>query len=284
VESEPQSRTAALAQRLEEMRRRGEALPGAPVLLEAARNERELGGGLLAGGVAFRVFLWLVPFGLVAACVLSLWSEYDESGLESAAREFGIGAAAADAAVRALDAGERSVILALLVGLAALAWFTLGALRALTLAYSLAWRLEPRRIRPLTGIAAFNGFFLLATAAALVVAWLRDQLTLFAILGVAVSLAFTTGIALLAMWQLPHRATHPRELLPGALLVAVGYQLVQVVVLFYFAPELGEREETYGAFGAAAVMLIWLYVLSRLVTGAAFLNATIWTRNRAAQR
>ena len=25
-------------------------------------------------------------------------------------------------------------------------------------------------------------------------------------------------------------------------------------------------------------MLVWLYVLSRLVTGAAFLNATLWER------
>jgi uncharacterized BrkB/YihY/UPF0761 family membrane protein len=79
------------------------------------------------------------------------------------------------------------------------------------------------------------------------------------------------------MWLLPLRATQPRDLLPGAVLFAVGNQLVQVAVLVYFAPELGERRETYGAFGAAATMLIWLYVLSRLATGAAFLNATVWT-------
>ncbi len=53
---------------------------------------------------------------------------------------------------------------------------------------------------------------------------------------------------------------------------------MQLVVLFYFAPQLGEAEETYGAFGTAATMLVWLYVLSRLVTGAAFLNATLWER------
>ena len=47
-------------------------------------------------------------------------------------------------------------------------------------------------------------------------------------------------------------------------------------MLFYFAPRLGRSEETYGAFGTAATMLVWLYVLSRLITGAAFLNATLW--------
>ena len=83
------------------------------------------------------------------------------------------------------------------------------------------------------------------------------------------------------MWLLPHRATHPRELLPGAVLVAVGTQLMQIVVIFYFAPRIGRAEETYGAFGTAATMLVWLYVLCRLITSAAFLNATLWARRQA---
>jgi uncharacterized BrkB/YihY/UPF0761 family membrane protein len=83
------------------------------------------------------------------------------------------------------------------------------------------------------------------------------------------------------MWILPHRAASPHELLPGALLVAVGNQLVQIAVIFYFAPRLGDSQETYGAFGAAATMLVWLYVLARLITDAAFLNATLWAHRQA---
>lgn len=88
------------------------------------------------------------------------------------------------------------------------------------------------------------------------------------------------GVAVVAMGHLPHRATEPRELLPVAAVAAVGHALVNVAVVFYFAPKLGDSEETYGAFGAAATMLVWLYVLARLVTGAAFLNATVWERRR----
>jgi uncharacterized BrkB/YihY/UPF0761 family membrane protein len=282
MEGEPRSRTAELAERLTELRSRGEALPGAPLALEAMRSERELGGGLLAGGVAFRIFLWLVPFGLVLALALSGWSEYDPDGLESAAREFGIGAAAAQAAAESLQSGDQSLVLLALVGLVALAWFTLGAIRALVLAYALAWHLEPPRIRrPVRSIAVFNGLFLLAMLTSAGEAWLREQIGATALLGIIVTFAGTTAIALCAMWLLPHRARHPRELLPGAALFAGGNQLVQVAVLFYFAPELSERQETYGAFGAAATMLVWLYVLSRLATAAAFLNATIWTHRQA---
>jgi uncharacterized BrkB/YihY/UPF0761 family membrane protein len=52
--------------------------------------------------------------------------------------------------------------------------------------------------------------------------------------------------------------------------------VITVAVLFYFAPRLGRAEETYGAFGTAATMLIWLYVLARLVIGSAFLNAVLY--------
>ncbi len=276
------SRTAALAERLEVLRARSETLPGAPLVIEVARRERDIGGGLIAGGVAFRIFLWLVPFGLVTAAVLSFWSEQDPEGLESAARNFGIGSAAAEAAAESLAEGDRSAWLALLVGLVALAWFTLGAVQALVLAYALAWGLEPPRVRrPVRAIALFNGLFLLGIAAAAGEAWLREQIGATSLFGIVVGTVLVGAIALCAMWFLPHRASHPRELLPGAALVAVGHQLVQLVVLFYFAPQLGEAEETYGAFGTAATMLVWLYVLSRLVTGAAFLNATLWERRQA---
>jgi uncharacterized BrkB/YihY/UPF0761 family membrane protein len=280
--NERPSRTAALAERLTEIRRRSEQLPGAPLALEVMENERALGGGLIAGGVAFRIFLWLVPFGLVVATVLSFWSEHDPEGLESAAQRFGVGAAAANAAAEALQQGDRNTALVLAVALPVLAWFTLGAIRALVLAHALAWKLKPPRIRkPLHAIALFNGLFVLGVATSAGVAWLREEIGATALLGTALTLVLIGAVALYAMWLLPHRARRPRELLPGAALVAGGYELVQVAVLFYFAPRLGESEETYGAFGAAATMLVWLYVLSRLVTGGAFLNATLWSRRQS---
>jgi uncharacterized BrkB/YihY/UPF0761 family membrane protein len=207
---------------------------------------------------------------------------HDPDGLEAAARNFGISAAAAHAGAEALQSGDRSAVLLLLFGLVLLAWFTIGAVRALVLAYAIAWELEPPRIRrPHRVIVAFNGLFVLAVLSSVGEQWLEARIGAAALLGALLSLALTTAIALYAMWLLPHRATHPRELLPGALLVSVGHQIVQIVVIFYFAPRLGRSEETYGAFGTAATMLVWLYVVGRLITGAAFLNATLWRREHS---
>ena len=245
-------------------------------------TERSLGGVLIEAGVAFRFFLWLVPFGLVGAAFLSFWDDLDPGALEHEARRFGITAAAAHSGARALENGNRGIVLVLLFGVTALLWFSIGAIRALVLAFSLAWGVPPQRLRrPLHAIVLFNGLFLVAFAASSGVAWLREELGAQALLGSLLSAALMIGIGLVAMWFLPHSDAGLRDLMPGAVLVGVGYQLITVAVLFYFAPRLGRAEETYGAFGTAATMLVWLYVLARLVIGSAFLNAVLYHRRPA---
>jgi uncharacterized BrkB/YihY/UPF0761 family membrane protein len=182
----------------------------------------------------------------VLATVLSGWSEYDPGSLESAARELGVGAAAAQAAAESLQSGDRRLVLVLAVGLVALAWFTLGAIRAFVLAYALAWQLgstDPSRSArsPSTmGLRrrdARRGRTRLAARADRRSGAPRR----------ARAFAATTAIALSRDVAPTTPGHQPRDLLPGAVLFAVGNQLVQVAVLVYFAPELGERQETYGA-------------------------------------
>ena len=62
--------------------------------------------------------------------------------------------------------------------------------------------------------------------------------------------------------------------MPGALLLAVGLQLIHVAVVFYFAPKL-ERRPSSMAFSESRRYAVWLYVVARLATAAAVLNATM---------
>ncbi len=246
--------------------------------------ERELrsGGVLIAGGLAYRLFLWLLPLGLVGAQVLGFWSEIGQESVQGAAREFGIGAAAVASATGAVEASNANQLLLLLVGLGLLAWFSFGFVRALQLAYALAWGVErPRLGRPVVAVGLFNGLFLLSAVGAAALAWLREALGWGGVLAIAGALALQLALALAAMWLLPRRAERWEELLPGAALLAVGSQLMQIAVVLYFAPRLGRSSELYGVLGTAAVLLVWLYVLARLATGAAFLNATLWERRQA---
>ena len=243
--------------------------------------ERELvhGGGLLAGGLAYRLFLWILPIGLVGSQLLGFWLDTSDESVEDAAKELGLGAAAVASAESAVETSQSNRILLLLTGLVLLAWFSLGFVRALQLAYSLAWGVpRPRLRKPLYAVLIFNGLFLAVAIAGAGLAWLREALGTLGVLGVLATIAFQTGVALLVMWLLPRRAERWQELVPGAVLVAVGAQLVSVAVVFYFAPKIGRSSELYGTLGTAAVLLVWLYVVARLITAGAFLNATLWER------
>ncbi|MGH3016003.1 MAG: YhjD/YihY/BrkB family envelope integrity protein, partial [Gaiellaceae bacterium] len=172
---------------------------------------------------------------------------------------------------------------ALLVGgLFLLAWFTLGAVRALRLASALAWGMErrPRLRKPLHAVVAFNGLFLAGAFSFAALAWLREVLGLGALIATVGLLAVHTAIALEVLWLLPRRTERWQDLLPGALVVAVGTELLHVAVAFYFAPKLERSSELYGALGTATVLLVWLYLFGRLFTSATFLNATLWERRQ----
>lgn len=257
-------------------------LPGADAAFQAFQRELAYGGGLLAGGLAYRLFLWLLPIGLVSAQILGFLVDVSDEDVEDAAKEFGIGAAAMASAERAVETTQQNRILLLLTGLVLLAWFSLGFLRALQVAYSFAWGLPRQRLsKPLYAVLFFNGLVLALAVTGAGLAWLREQLGLFGLLGVLATVAFQAAVGVLVMWLLPHRAERWHELVPGALLVAVGAQLVNVAVVFYFAPKIARSTELYGTLGTAAVLLVWLYVLARLITSGAFLNATLWERRQA---
>ena len=78
------------------------------------------------------------------------------------------------------------------------------------------------------------------------------------------------------MDKLPHRATTWQRLLPGAALVAVGAEVLHFAVILYIAPKLGRSSELYGTLGSATVVLLWLYLVARLIVAGAFLNAAAW--------
>jgi uncharacterized BrkB/YihY/UPF0761 family membrane protein len=246
---------------------------------QAFDREMVHGGGLLAGGLAYRLFLWLLPIGLVGAELLGIWVNLNEDSVEGAAKEFGIGAAAVATASNAVETNPTNQFLLLGIGLVLLLWFSLGFVRALQVAYSIAWEVpRPKLRKPLWAVLFFNGLVLTVAVASAALAWLRAELGWLGIFGVAVTMLFQAGVAVVVMWLLPRRAEHWHELIPGAVLIAVGSQLVSLAVVFYLAPKIGRSSELYGTLGTASVLLIWLYLIARLITSGAFLNATLWER------
>ena len=137
-------------------------VPGVPHALDALDRERVAGGTLLAGGLAYRFFFWLVPLALVVAAVLSFWEREDPQSLESAGREFGLGASAVRVSMETIEQSAHGRWYFLVVGLGLLMWFSIGVVRALRISFAVAWGVRPERMRH--PIAAGAIFTLLAVA------------------------------------------------------------------------------------------------------------------------
>ena len=52
----------------------------------------------------------------------------------------------------------------------------------------------------------------------------------------------------------------------GAVLFGIGVQMLHVLTVVWIARSLESKSETYGALGAALTILLWAYLLGRLVT------------------
>jgi uncharacterized BrkB/YihY/UPF0761 family membrane protein len=259
-----------------------EHVPGVALVVQSMERERLAASGLLAGGLAYRLFLWLVPFGLVVAAFLSFWVREDRGSLEDSARELGLSGVASRTAADAIASGAHSRWYFLALGLFFLLWFSVGAVRALRVAHALAWGQRPERLRrPLVAGLAFSGVLVGLIVVSAATAWLREQLGGG---GLLLTLALLVVYAAAAFWmltKLPHADAPWQALVPGAIVITLGTQILHLVVVLYLVPKLGRSTELYGSLGAATVILLWLYLMARLIVAAAFLNASRWRRQEA---
>jgi uncharacterized BrkB/YihY/UPF0761 family membrane protein len=258
-----------------------EHVPGSEVALVALERETTAGGTLIAGGLAYRLFLWLLPFGLVVAAIVSFWQD-DVEG--SASGDFGLSSGSAHTMSEVIEESSHGRWYFLVFGLFFLLWFGIGVARALRLAHTVAWGVRRERFR--RPIHAGLLFTLLATtliAMPVFSQWAREAFDVGGLIAMVLVVALYTAVALWAMLLLPH----PPEvrwtaLLPGAVLVGAGIECLHLFTALYLAPRLGRSSELYGSLGAATVILLWLYIIARLITFSAFLNATLWERRHEA--
>ncbi len=270
-----QARAERLEQRAQAERRRHESVD---VVFEAVDRDGEVGGGIIAGALAYRFFIWLLPLALVAVAGLGFAAESAHESPEETADSVGLSGLVSGSIAGAAESPNRWY--ALLVGIPILLWSTRSLLRALIGAHRLVWTdLRAAAPRPtvaatVTLLALLLCFFLVSVVASAVRAWSGGAGVVTTLL---VALPYA-GIWLLVSLRLPHRGVHWRALVPGALLFGVGLEVLNVVAAYVIAPWAINKQGTYGALGAAAALLLALFFLCRLIVGAAVLNATLWER------
>jgi uncharacterized BrkB/YihY/UPF0761 family membrane protein len=247
------------------------------VPLRAAERNRRVAASVLAGGLAYKLFLWLLPFGLILGGALGL-SNADST--EEAVDGGGIPGAITNAIGDASRSAQSDSWWLFAIGVPLLLWAGFGGAKAVQLIHSLVWDEPPPKPKPLFASLAFTGGVCAFLAAVALTWWVRDDWPgLFA--------PVLTFAPLAAMWlwvslHLPHRDAPWQALLPGALLVAIGFQVLHEVVGSFLVPKLEKSTSLYGDLGATTTFLFFMYMTSFLIVIAPVLNSSLYDelRNR----
>ncbi|HEU5215245.1 MAG TPA: hypothetical protein VFU30_06870 [Gaiellaceae bacterium] len=277
-----QLRSAALEERARRLSARAAAERGrhgsVDAVFELVDRDVEVGGGILAGALAYRLFIWMLPFGLVLVAGLGIAADAASRSPSGAAGSLGLAGLVSSSVASAAKSSSRWY--ALLIGIPTLFLATRSVLRALIGAHRLVWtdlraaapRPTPRATARLLGLVLC--IFFLSGAVGAARSWSVGA-------GVLASLLVTVpyaGIWLAISLRLPHRKAGWRELLPGAFLFGISACLIQAAAAYALGPWALNKQGTYGALGVAAAILLGLFLVGRVIVVAAALNATLVER------
>jgi uncharacterized BrkB/YihY/UPF0761 family membrane protein len=241
-----------------------------------ARDKR-IAGGILSGGLAYRFFFWLLALTVLTSGGLGLASHL-ETDVQKAIEKSGVSATVAEAAAEVGGQSSSSSLWLLLVGVWLVVWFGWGVLRALWLVHAAAWAIEPPPFRRVPqGVAGVVAVPFALVLLAGVATWVRAQLGLLP--GLVATIA--VGVALGGFWlwaqtKLPSRPVPWTAHVPGALMVALGFEGLHLFTVYFLSDKLQSASNLYGVLGLAATMLFFLFMLGRIIVWSAELNAVAW--------
>jgi uncharacterized BrkB/YihY/UPF0761 family membrane protein len=257
-----------------------ERYPSIAVGIAVVRRDIEVAGTLLAGALAFRIFIWLLPCCLLLAA-LAGFSETSSREPEELTRDLGMSPLTANMLGQVGAQAERSRWATAVAGALLLVWAGIALGRVLDRVHGRVWRARAdRRAKPtLARVARYNAALLLVVVDNVAGPVLVGVTGLPPALVSLPSLAcyVLIGIVLLSPQWPPAR----RSAWPGALLIAVGMEGLHLVAVLYLPGKLARASQLYGALGVAASVLVWLALIARLVVLAQVLNAVLAERRAA---
>jgi uncharacterized BrkB/YihY/UPF0761 family membrane protein len=243
--------------------------------------DARVGGGILAGALAFRIFLFMVPVVYVLFTVLGVASRALGHDPAQLAKHVGITGVLASTVVKVSDQSTWTLV-TLVLGAVVTMFITAGGLlKALYVVHWLIWRVP--RVRP-AGLAprlVLIGLTILASALGIAV---NDVRNASGAAGAVITVLVVTALSFAGWWwvswKLPHAPAPASALIPGALLMAIGANVLQLLTTYWIGNLVARKTSTYGAVGIALAVLLWVYILGRIMVGSAGLNAALWYRRR----
>ena len=237
-------------------------------------RDSSIGGGLLAGALAYRLFVFLLPTALLLVSGLGLYAGSADKSTSKVAEEAGLHGLIASEVASAASGRHRGLVFLLMVPAVCYAAVTLY--RAIAKVHAIAWHGSGRGARiTRRGLGVFAAALLLQFVLVEIVGWIRRGDQFGGLAALLVYLVLVGGMWLAVSAQLPHRGVRWPQLLPGAFLFAVGLLCVNVFNVYVTTRLVENRADTYGALGIATALLFSLVLVGRLMVVSAELNAAL---------
>jgi uncharacterized BrkB/YihY/UPF0761 family membrane protein len=208
----------------------------------------------LAGGIAYRIFFWILAISVLFSGVLGF---FDPEEVRTNLVDHGGGAWISDAVAQLTHSADGGEWWLLPIGCWLVLWTGYTCTKAFVLAHATIWRLEaPRLDKPFRAALLFNvvtlGFILTMAAAR----WVRAQDDIAGLFTAIVVVAVP-----FVSW--------------------FGLQAMHLFTVYFLGPKLNGATELYGLVGIVTTLLFWLYLGGRLIIAGAALNAEFVEARRA---
>jgi membrane protein len=245
-------------------------------------------GTHLAAMIAYFALLSFVPLTFIALSLLGLSGRADESSFLVREIKHTLPGTPIDRIVGLVHTVQDNAAALGIIGLIALIWTSLSLFSVLESAFNIVYG-RPNRsffhgktLASVLMVAALTTLFVSLLAGSLGVSALRDYAPGFVgnyvtayVVSIAVSLAGVFVFLVSCYYVLTNEELTIREVLPGALFAAVLLEVSFQVLPFY--QRYASLNPGLRAFGAPAILLVWLYVMANVIVLGAELN---WWRSR----
>jgi uncharacterized BrkB/YihY/UPF0761 family membrane protein len=260
---------------------RRERSPTLDAALETIERDSDIGGAMLAGALAYRLFLFALPLAFFLISVAGLLAEVFDFDPKAIPDSVGFAGVIAKQVAGASNSSTNWWVA--LTAVVALAYAARLLFRAVSIVHALAWERSAAAVK----VSANSlGVFAAAGLAQILLGFCVGAVA-HRSLAAGIVAVLVYALALAALWllvslQVPHGDARRRELLPGSILYAVGITGVGFFNVLILGALIASKSSAYGALGMAATLLLGLFFVGRFIVGAAVVNATLHDRRRRA--
>ncbi len=264
---------------MERLRALGERWRWLGTALEVQTRVGETNGGSVASATTVQLFVALFPLILVSIAALGFVTSNDATVTEDIIDGLGLTGSASDSVQDAIATAQDSRRAATVVGVLGLLWSGLGVTTAVSMAVRTPWQRKIEGIKTkgfglvwlLVGAVTLGGAI---GAGALLnrtpEAVPRPVVTVGLIL---VGIGLELGFFLWTFWILGDRRAGWRSFIPGAVVGALGLEVLKLVGTVVVPRMVASSSSLYGPIGVVFAIIAWLTIFSKLIVYASALNA-----------